>query len=65
MEEQFPLTAGNGEEVAEHLLTLTPARARSLGEAAYRRVLADHTYANRAVTVEAVLEGKAAQGVAS
>jgi spore maturation protein CgeB len=59
------LVAHNGDEVIEHLLALTPARASALGAAAYRRVLAHHTYASRAATVEAVLEGKAAQGVAS
>ena len=59
------LVACNGDAVVEHLLALTSARAKALGEAAYRRVLAEHTYAHRAATVEAVLEGKAAQGVAS
>jgi spore maturation protein CgeB len=59
------LVAHDGDEVAEYLLALTPDRARSMGQAAYRRVLAEHTYAHRAATVEAVLEGKAARGVAS
>lgn len=59
------LVARDGEGVAEHLRALTPARARALGKAAYRRVLAEHTYAHRAATVEAVLEGRAMQGVAS
>lgn len=58
------LVAHNGDEVIEHLSTLNPARALSIGEAAFRRALAEHTYAKRAATVEAVLEGKAAQGVA-
>jgi spore maturation protein CgeB len=57
------LVAHGGEEVAEHLEALTPARSRAIGEAAYRRVLAKHTYAHRAEQVEAVLEGKAACGV--
>lgn len=42
------LTAANGEEVAEHLHGLTPERARAIGQAARKRVLADHTYAQRA-----------------
>lgn len=54
------LVAHNGAEVAEYVRALTPERARAIGEAAYRRVLADHTYAQRARQVEEVLEGTAA-----
>ena len=53
------VVARDGDEVIEHLRTLTPVRARAIGNAAYRRVLAEHTYAHRAAEVEAVLEGKA------
>ena len=53
------LVARNGGEVAGHLLGLTERRAREVGEAAWRRALAEHTYAHRAAEVEAVLEGKA------
>lgn len=49
------LVAKNGEEVAAHVAELTPARAREIGEAAMKRVLATHTYAHRAVEVEAAL----------
>ncbi|MGI8546073.1 MAG: CgeB family protein [Gemmatimonadaceae bacterium] len=49
------LVAANGGEVAEHLASITPGRARSMGQAAYRRVLAEHTYAHRAAQVEALL----------
>ena len=42
------LVARDGFEVAEHLSALTPERARAIGEAARRRVLAEHTYARRA-----------------
>ncbi|MGI4955753.1 MAG: CgeB family protein [Janthinobacterium lividum] len=49
------LVARDGQEVAEHLQALTPARARAIGEAARRRVLADHTYAQRAVIVDRLL----------
>ncbi|MFL5612038.1 MAG: glycosyltransferase [Gemmatimonadaceae bacterium] len=49
------LVAQNGDAVAAHLAALTPARARALGDAAHRRVLAEHTYAHRATEVEHVL----------
>ena len=49
------LVARNGEEVAEHLRTLRPARAGRLGQAARRRVLAEHTYAQRAAQLESLL----------
>lgn len=52
------LVAADGDEVAEHLLRLDPHRARALGIAARQRVLAEHTYAHRAVEVEAVLQGR-------
>lgn len=49
------LVARDGAEVADHLRELTPERARRIGEAALRRVLAEHTYAHRAAQVETVL----------
>jgi len=55
------LVAHNGDEVAQHVRTLDAARAREIGQAAYRHVLAEHTYAHRAAQVDAVLEGCAAQ----
>lgn len=59
------LVAGNAEEVIAHL-RLTPRETAARGEAAYRRVLAHHTYAHRALQVERALEGKAAgAGVAN
>lgn len=51
------LVARDGAEVAGHLDVLTPARASEIGQAAYRRVLAEHTYAHRAAQFEAILEG--------
>jgi len=51
------LVAADREEVAAHLVALTPARAQRIGEAARRRVLAHHTYAARIRTLESVLEG--------
>ena len=53
------LVADNGEEVAGHLDALDEKTARKMGEAARKRVLAEHTYALRAAEVEAVLEGRA------
>lgn len=50
------LVARGGDEVAEHLRALTPARACAVGDAAYARALAEHTYAHRAAQLEAVLD---------
>ena len=55
--EREVLVARDGAEVAAHLQALTPGRARAIGDAALRRVLAEHTYAHRAALLEAVLEG--------
>lgn len=49
------LVARDGREVAELLDGLTPERAREIGDAARRRVLAEHTYARRAVEADALL----------
>jgi spore maturation protein CgeB len=51
------LVAHNGQEVAEHVGGLTAEHARRIGAAAYRRVLAEHTYAHRAQQVEQILNG--------
>jgi len=50
------LIARDGGEVADLLSGLTALRARTIGEAARRRVLAEHTYAHRAKQFEAVLD---------
>ncbi len=50
------LVARNGGEVAEYLRGLSRGQARTIGEAARSRVLAEHTYAHRAEQVEAVLK---------
>jgi spore maturation protein CgeB len=49
------LVARDGQDVAEHLIGLTVERARQIGEAARRRVLAEHTYERRAIEVDALL----------
>jgi spore maturation protein CgeB len=51
------LIAGSGGEVASLLDGLTPERARAIGAAARRRILAAHTYARRVELVERVLTG--------
>jgi spore maturation protein CgeB len=50
------LLAKNGEEVVETLRTLTPTQSRSIGQAAYRRAKRDHTYSQRAKTLEFILK---------
>ena len=57
------LVARDGAEVAEHVASLTGERARAIGQAALRRVLADHTYDNRAVLVERLLTGQVLNSV--
>jgi spore maturation protein CgeB len=59
------LVAHSGDEVAEHVRALTEERAREVGQAALRRVLAEHTYAHRAVLLERVLDEGAASRPAS
>jgi spore maturation protein CgeB len=49
------LVARDGKDVAEHVRTLTPERARRIGDAALRRVLGEHTYAHRGAEVDALL----------
>jgi spore maturation protein CgeB len=49
------LAARDGAEVAAIVEGLAPDRARRIGRAARRRVLAEHTYARRAREVEAAL----------
>jgi spore maturation protein CgeB len=57
------LVVRSGDEVADILRALAPAEARATGQAAYRRVLAEHTYAHRAAQVEEVLECRTAATV--
>ena len=57
------LVATDGAHVAEHVASLDTLRARRIGEAAYARVRAEHTYAHRAAQLEALLEGRHAASV--
>jgi spore maturation protein CgeB len=56
------LVARDGQDVAEHVATLSAERARAIGQAALARVLAEHTYAHRALEVERVLDAAARRG---
>ncbi|MBC7799079.1 MAG: glycosyltransferase, partial [Gemmatimonadaceae bacterium] len=56
------LVARDGADVAEHLRSLTPARARAIGDAARARVLAQHTYAQRATILDRLLRETVARG---
>lgn len=58
------LVAEDGQEVADHLDSLTPDAARAIGGAARRRVLAQHTYAQRARDVEDYLNAKTRKATA-
>lgn len=50
------LVASDGEEVVEWMRVLSAARAKEIGSAAYKRVLAEHTYAHRAVQIDSALD---------
>jgi spore maturation protein CgeB len=49
------LVAVDGADVARHVESLSPARARAIGQAARERLLAEHTYTHRALQVEEIL----------
>jgi spore maturation protein CgeB len=51
------LVAENGQRVGEILKDLSPAEAREIGRAAFVRIRAQHTYAQRAEEVEQILRG--------
>ena len=53
------LVARDGQDVADHLASLTPERAKAIGQAALRRVLAEHTYTLRGAEVDAILAATA------
>jgi spore maturation protein CgeB len=54
------LVARDGREVGDILSGLTPERARAIGESARRRVLAEHTYAQRGALFDSLLREAAA-----
>jgi spore maturation protein CgeB len=59
------LVVRNGSEVVETLAKLSPSVSSRIGRAALARVLAEHTYAHRALEVERVLDGQVATEVAA
>jgi spore maturation protein CgeB len=54
------LVARDGADVADHVRTLTPERARAIGAAARTRILAEHTYERRGAELDALLRAEAA-----
>jgi len=48
------LVARDGQDVADHVAALTPERARAIGAAALKRILAEHSYAHRGAQVDAL-----------
>jgi spore maturation protein CgeB len=57
------LSVRSGEELVELLPALTAERARGIGIAARRRILAQHTYAHRANLLRSLLEGQSEHSV--
>jgi spore maturation protein CgeB len=57
------LVARDGQDVIEQVRALTPERARAIGEAALRRVLAEHTYAHRGDQADALFRQELASRV--
>ncbi|MBB3911117.1 CgeB family protein [Sphingomonas desiccabilis] len=53
------LVARDGQDVADHLAALTPERAQAIGQAALRRVLAEHTYTLRGAQVDQLFQAHA------
>jgi spore maturation protein CgeB len=54
------LVAADGDEVALRVAALDESSARRMGDAARRRVLAEHTYAHRALQLDTLLGERAA-----
>jgi spore maturation protein CgeB len=52
------LVASDGAAVAEHVHGLSAERARAIGEAAFQRVMAEHTYAHRAAQLETLFAAR-------
>ena len=57
------LVARDGQDVADHLSALTTERAQAIGQAALKRVLAEHTYDLRGEQVDALFKVHAAREV--
>ena len=59
------LVARDGQDVAEHVATLSAERARAIGQAALARVLAEHTYELRGALVDTIFKGHRARATAA
>jgi spore maturation protein CgeB len=59
------LIARDAEEIVDHVVSLDDDRRREIGAAARRRVLAEHTFAQRALDFERALEGDRTVGLSS
>jgi spore maturation protein CgeB len=59
--EEEILVAQDGAGVAAQLRELNPEAARRIGRAAYKRVLAEHTYEHRAAQVARILDAEGAR----
>jgi len=57
---QEVLVARDGQDVRDIMASLTDDEAKRIGEAALRRVRSDHTYADRAITVDKLFRTHAA-----
>jgi len=58
------LVARDAQDVIDQIRTLTPERARAIGEAALRRALAEHTYTHRGAEVDALFRREMASRMA-
>jgi spore maturation protein CgeB len=54
-ENEEVLVARDGVDVAAHMQSLAPERAKAIGEAARARILAEHTYSRRGAEVDRIL----------
>jgi spore maturation protein CgeB len=59
------LSVASGAELIALLPTLTPSAAQRIGQAALRRVLAEHTYAHRAAQLHRLLAGQTVEAKTS
>ena len=56
------LVAHDADEVVQHLSSLDQATATKIGDAAFQRVLAEHTYRHRALQLDQLIVGAALRG---
>jgi len=54
--EREVLVAHDADDVVRHLRSLDHKRAKEIGEAAMKRVLAEHTYEHRALQLQSLLD---------